>query len=423
MNIFGYEITIARGGEARSSLENPAVSLSDPQALALLGLGDGAAPNVAVNPASSLGVSAVYACVFLKAKTAGWLPCHVIQKSGGKTTGISDIGLHKVLNHRPNNYQTPYIFRLTMWAQMLLWGNAYAEIQRDIRTGEVLGLYPIPAWEVTVKLDKGVKSFVIGGEVFADHEILHLMAPGIDGVRGLSPIRLHRMTVGMALESLAYGEQFYRNGTRLAGALQHPSKISDDAATRLRTSWTATYAGKANSGKVAILEEGMTFNPFTMPMEDAQYVETCKFKVTEIARIYGVPPHKVGDLDRATFTNIEHQSIEFVNDGMMPDLVQFEQECDVKLLTDRQREQGYQTKHNVKALLRGDIKSQAEALKIGREGGWYSVDDAREYLDLNPVEGEGGDERIRPMNFVPIGTPASGAKDAPATDVPQEQQA
>lgn len=417
MNILGFEIKIGRPDDSRSSLENPQVSLSDPQALALLGLGEDATGSTVVSPTSSLGVSAVYACVFLLAKTIGWLPCHLIEKKDGATRQVTDTGLADVLGATPNSYQSAFVFWQTMIAQMLLWGNAYAEIQRDVRTGEVLGLYPIPAWNVDVVLKDGVKSFRVGGVTLANAEVFHLMAPGFDGVRGLSPIRQHRLTVGMSLEAVAYGESFYRNGTRLAGALEHPARLSEDAQARLRSSWTATYAGKANAGKVAILEEGMKFNPFTMPMEDAQYVETRKFGVTEIARIYGVPPHKIGDLDRATFSNIEHQSIEYVNDGLMPHLVQIEQEVWAKLLTPRQRQQGLQAKHNLKALLRGDVKSQMEAIKIGREIGVYSVDDSCELLDRNPVGGEGGAERIRPMNFVPIGTPAqTDPAPAPAAD-------
>lgn len=419
MNIFGYEIR--RAEPEQRSLENPAVSLSDPTWLAMLGLGEGGGSNIVVSPQSSLGLPAVYACVFYIAKTGAWIPCHLIQKAGSATTDRNDEALGKLLTRRPNGYQSPYIFRLTMFAQMLLWGNAYAEIQRDRRTGEPIGLYPIPAWDVEPRLESGVKTYRVGGQVLADDEVFHMMAPGIDGVRGLSPIRLHRLTVGMGLEALAYGEQFYKNGTRLAGSLDHPGKLSPEAADRLRASWTATYAGKANAGKVAILEEGMKFNPFTMPMEDAQYVETRKFSVSDVARIYGVPPHKIGDLERATFTNIEHQSIEAVNDCMMPHFVQFEQEADVKLLTERQRDAGYQAKHNIKALLRGDIKSQMEALKIGREMGAYSVDDVLELLDRNPVGGAAGDERIRPMNFVPIGTPATGTAPA-ATDNQQQDQ-
>ena len=421
MKFLGFEISRSREQAGppsepteERSLENPKVSLSDPQALAMLGLGEAASGNVVVSPQSSLGVSAVYASVFLIARTLGWLPLHVLQKVDRKTRVASDTPIYSVLASAPNSYQSPFIFKMQMAAQMLLWGNFYAEIQRDRRTGDVLGLYPIPAWMVEPRLKDGVKSFHAGGVEFANSEIFHVMAPGWDGVRGLSPIRQHRMTVGMAMEALAYGEQFYRNGTKLAGALEHPGKLGDEAQARMRSSWTSAYAGKANSGKVAILEEGMKFNAFTMPMEDAQYVETRKFGVSEVARIYGVPPHKIGDLEKATFSNIEHQAIEFINDCMMPLFVQIEQESDLKLLTTRQREQGYQTKFNVKALLRGDVKAQAEALKIGREGGWYSANDALEILERNPIEGDGGDEYIRPMNFVPLGTPPQFSKPAPA---------
>jgi HK97 family phage portal protein len=395
-------------GEARSSLENPSTSLTDPNALALLGLGEGAqGSGITVSPQTALGVTAVYAAVFYRAKTFAWLPCHVMRKAGRVTETDTKLPASKLLSGRPNAYQTRFNWRMAMDAQMMLWGNGYSEIQRDVRTGEPIGLWPLPAWAVETRLKNGVKTFHIGSVVLPDADVFHIMAPGFDGIRGLSPIRQHRMTVGMALEAVAFGEQFYKNGTRLAGALEHPNTLSDEAAARLRTSWTATYSGKANAGKVAILEEGMKFNPFTMPMEDAQYVETRKFSVGDIARIYGVPPHKIGDLEKATFSNIEHQAIEAVNDCHMPDLVQFEEEANAKLLTDRDRDQGFTARHNVKALLRGDIKGQMEALKMGREAGFYSVNDGREFLDLNPVDGPGGDERIRPLNFVPIGTIAT----------------
>lgn len=413
MNIFGFEIRRTRPAEERS-FENPSTSLSDPLALSMLGLGEGVpGSGISVTPPNSLGVSAVYACVFYIAKTMAWLPLHLMQKTGAVTRMASELPLSSVLSARPNGYQTPFIFKMSMAAQMLLWGNAYAEIQRDVRTGDVLGLYPIPAWEVNPQLKDGVKTFRVGSQVLANEDVFHLMAPGFDGVRGLSPVRQHKMTVGMALEALSYGEQFYRNGTRLAGALEHPKQLTDEAAARIRNNWTNNYSGRSNAGRVAILEEGMKFNPFTMPMEDAQYVETRKFTVSDTARIFGVPPHKIGDLDKATFSNIEHQAIEAVNDCHMPHLVQYEQEVEAKLLTERQRKAGYSARHNIKALLRGDIKAQMEAIKIGREAGLYSVNDGLELLDRNPVEGPGGDERIRPMNFVPIGTPATVADSAP----------
>lgn len=407
MRLLGFDIRRAATSapEVRSSLENPQVSLSDPAALASMGLAE--AGGITVSPGSALGVSAVYACVFIIAKTFAWLPCPLVQKLDGRTRHASEHPLYRIFADRPNSYQTPYNFRLTTAAQALLWGNGYAEIQRDVRTGRALGLYPIAAWNCEAQLKAGIKSYRAGGVTMNDGDVLHFMAPGIDGIRGLSPIRQHRMTVGMALEALAYGEQFYRNGTRLAGALSHPKKLTPEAAAALRASWTAIYAGKSNAGKVAVLEEGMEFKPFTMPMDDAQYIETRKFSVSDIARIYGVPPHKIGDLDKATFSNIEHQGIEFVQDCMMPWLVQFEQEANAKLLTEEERAAGYSFKHNVKALLRGDMKSQAEFLKIIRELGAYSVDDVLERLDENPVGGTGGDERIRPMNYVPIGTPAT----------------
>lgn len=389
---------------ARQGIENPSVPLTGNNILGAIGSdGDGQL----VTPATAMGTSAIYACVSTISDIKAMLPWNLMERSqDGSVRIASERPLHFVLHDRPNSYQTSFIHRQQGQAQALLWGNFYAEIQRDRRTGETVGLWPIPAWLVTPELRDGVKSFLINGMRFADEEIFHVPAFGWDGVRGISPIALHRRSIGMSLSAEAFGESFYRNGTRLAGALKHPGQLSIEAQSRLRTSWAEAYAGAANSGRVAILEEGMDFTPFTMPLEDAQFVETRKFQIADAARIYRMPLHMVGEMDGAKFNNIEQQNIDFVQKCLLPWIVRWEQEAKAKLLTETERRTLF-TKINVSGLMRGDMKSRFEAYALARQWGWQSVNDILDLEDRNGI-GPAGDIYLQPMNMVPAGhDPAS----------------
>jgi HK97 family phage portal protein len=309
-----------------------------------------------------------------------------------------------MLHDEPNSYQTSQIWREQMQMQAGLWGNCYAEIQRDSITKRAIGFYPIPSWECDPELVKANgqirKIYRIAGEVFEDHEILHVPGPGYNGIAGLSPIALHRATVNLSLSADEFGGSFFKNGTRLSGVLEHPGKVTADAASRLRNSWQDVYAGKANAGKVAVLEEGMKFTPLSMPLADAQYIETRRFQLGEVARIYRVPPHMIGDLDRATFSNIEQQNIEFVQHTMLPWVTRWEQEINRKLFFLRpQFKRKFFVKFNLAGLLRGDLKSRYDAYAIGRQWGWLSANDVREAEGMNRVPG--GDTYLSPLNMVP----------------------
>ncbi len=402
MKIFGFEITRA-APEQRMSPENPRYSLDDPAIIDALWMDAGSMPPV--RPQRAVQTSAVYACVRILAETIASLPLH-LYKAGPDGTVIKADNLpeYTLLHDEPNSYQTSYVWREQKMFQSALWGNSYCEIQRDKMTGRAIGLYPIPAWEVQPELVKenGTlrKVYRVAGETLEDRDILHIPAPGWNGVAGVSPIALHRASVTMSLNAEEFGANFFKNGTRLSGVLEHPNKVSAEAAARLRESWQQVYAGKANAGKVAVLEEGMKFNALTMPLADAQYLETRKFQVSDIARIFRIPPHMIGDLERATFSNIEQQSIEFVQHTILPWISRWEQELNRKLFAHSTVLKGrYFVRFNLAGLLRGDLNSRYRAYAIGRQWGWLSANDVRELEDLNPIDG--GDVYLSPLNMVP----------------------
>jgi len=405
--------------ERRSSIENPRYSLDDPAVMDALWMDAGSMPPV--RPQRAVQTSAVYACVRILSETLAALPLHVYRRGGDRNVARADnLPLYNVLHDEPNAYQTSYTFREQMQAICALWGNAFAEIQRDVMTGNVIALYPLPAGEVQTELIRTGNSvrkvYRFGEIVLEDQDVLHIPALGWNGIAGVSPIALHRASLTMALNAEEFGANFYKNGTRLSGVLEHPGQVSKEAADRLRSSWQDVYAGKANAGKVAVLEEGMKFNPLTMPMADAQFVETRKFQVTDIARIFRVPPHMIGDLERATFSNIEHQSIEFVRDTMVPWIVRWEQEINRKLFTATQKKR-YFVRFDINSLMRGDTKSRFDAYAVARNWGWMSANDVREAEDQNSIDG--GDVYLSPLNMVPADQVGDIAAKAEATEAPE----
>lgn len=234
--------------------------------------------------------------------------------------------------------------------------------------------------------------------VYRPEQIFHIKGLSLDGVTGLSPISQAREAVGLSLATEEYGAKFFGNGARPGGVLEHPGILKDPE--KLRESWNKVYQGTRNSHKVAVLEEGMKYHTIGIAPEDAQFLETRKYQVNEICRIFRVPPHLVGDLERATFSNIEHQSIEFVQHTIRPWLVRWEQEISRSLLDEKERLL-YFAKFNVDGLMRGDYKSRMEGYAIGRQNGWLSINDIRRLEDLSLVPADkGGDEYLVNGNMI-----------------------
>ena len=316
------------------------------------------------------------------------------------------------LHDEPNPEMRSFVFRETLMTHLLLWGNAYAQIIRNGR-GEVVALYPLMPNKMYVDRDANGQlyySYDRGSDeairddrstvILHPSDVLHIPGLGFDGLVGYSPIAMAKNAIGMAIACEEYGAKFFANGAAPGGVLEHPGTLKDPQ--RIRESWQAAFGGSSNSNKVAVLEEGLKYTPITISPEQAQFLETRKFQINEIARIFRVPPHMVGDLEKSSFSNIEQQSLEFVKYTLDPWVVRWEQSITRALLSHEEKSR-YFVKFNLEGLLRGDYQSRMNGYAIGRQNGWMSANDIRELenLDRIPAE-EGGDLYLVNGNMLPL---------------------
>jgi HK97 family phage portal protein len=297
---------------------------------------------------------------------------------------------------------TSFAFRETLMSHLLLWGNAYAQIIRNAR-GEVISLYPLMPNKMTVDRDSSGRLFYMyqrGNEdvpslgrehqvYLSPSDVLHIPGLGFDGLVGYSPIAMAKNAVGLAIATEEYGAKFFANGASPGGVLEHPGTIKDPA--RIKESWNAAYQGSGNAHRVAVLEEGMKYQPIGISPEQAQFLETRKFQINEIARIFRVPPHMLADLEKSSFSNIEQQSLEFVKYTLDPWVVRWEQSMCRALLMESEKPNVF-IKFNVDGLLRGDYVSRMSGYATARQNGWMSANDIRELENLDRIPEElGGD--------------------------------
>lgn len=355
-----------------------------------------------VNERTALQTTAVYACVRILSETIASLPLHVYRYTEGGKAKDTEHVLYTLLHDEPNPDMTSFVFRETLMSHLLIWGNAYSQILRD-RSGQVIGLYPLLPDQMSVhRSEKGKLYYVYnryeednpnfqekGSIVLSQEEVLHIPGLGFDGLIGYSPIDLAKNAVGMTLACEEYGASFFGNGANPGGVLEHPGILKDPG--KVRDSWNAVYQGTRNAHKVAVLEEGMSYKQIGIPPEEAQFLETRKFQINEIARLFRIPPHMVGDLEKSSFSNIEQQSLEFVKYTLDPWVVRFEQAFKKSLLLPEEKKTHF-IKFNVDGLLRGDYQSRMNGYAIGRQNGWLSTNDIRKLEELNPIPSEeGGD--------------------------------
>ncbi|MHB1455013.1 MAG: phage portal protein [Saccharofermentanales bacterium] len=346
-----------------------------------------------VNERTAMQTTAVYACVRILAETIASLPLHTYRYTDKGKDKALDHPLYRLLHSEPNPEMTSFVFRETLMSHLLLWGNAYAQIIRDGRN-RVLALYPLLPDRMTV--DRTAAGEIIyryqtdtGMAILQCHEVLHIPGLGFDGLVGYSPIAMAKNAIGMAIATEEYGAKFFANGANPGGVLEHPGVVKDPK--KVRESWNAVYEGSGNAHRIAVLEEGMKFQTIGIPPDQAQFLETRKFQTEEICRIFRVPPHLVASLDRATFSNIEHQSISFVVHTIRPWLVRIEQSINKSLLMDPEKNE-YFVSFVVEGLLRGDYASRMQGYSVGRQNGWLSGNDIRELENLNRIPEElGGD--------------------------------
>ena len=346
-----------------------------------------------VNEKTALQTTAVYACVRILAETIALLPLHIYRYSPSGKEKAANHPLYYLLHSEPNPEMTSFVFRETLMGHLLLWGNAYAQIIRDGR-GRVLGLYPLlPNKMLVSRTDQGILFYQYekDGRTFflPDTDVLHIPGLGFDGLVGYSPIAMAKNAIGMAIATEEYGAKFFANGASPGGVLEHPGVVKDPG--KIRESWNAVYQGSGNAHRVAVLEEGMKFQPIGIPPEQAQFLETRKYQLNEIARIFRIPPHMIGDLEKSSFSNIEQQSLEFVMYTLDPWVIRWEQAIQRALLSGGEKRQ-YFVKFNVDGLLRGDYQSRMNGYAVGRQNGWLSTNDIRELENLNRISPElGGD--------------------------------
>ncbi|MCD8325120.1 MAG: phage portal protein, partial [Lachnospiraceae bacterium] len=337
--------------------------------------------NKIVTERSSMQVAAVYACVRVLAEGVAQLPLHLYRYTGeGSKEKAIDHPLYTLLHDAPNPEMSSFVFRETLMTHLLLWGNAYAQIIRNGK-GEVVALYPLMPnrmnvdrdghqnlyYEYTVSADDAPQ---VKKEILKPSDVLHIPGLGFDGLVGYSPIAVAKNAIGMTIACEEYGAKFFANGATPGGILEHPGVIKDPDA--LREAWNKGFGGSSNSSKVAILEEGMKYTPISINPDEAQFLETRKFQIDEIARIFRVPPHLIGDMEHSTFSNIEQQSLEFVTYTLQPWLVRWEQGIHRVLLSEDERKD-YFVKFNVDGLLRGDYASRMNGYATARQNGWMSA--------------------------------------------------
>ena len=384
-----------------------------------------------VNERSAMQMTAVYSCVRILAEAVAGLPLHLYRykEDGGKEKAI-DHPLYLLLHDEPNPEMSSFVFRETLMTHLLLWGNAYAQIIRNGK-GEVIALYPLMPDRMTVDRDRDGKLYyeytvstddapTVKGTVvrLKPSDVLHIPGLGFDGLVGYSPIAMAKNAIGMAIACEEYGAKFFANGAAPGGVLEHPGTIKDPG--RVRESWQSTFGGSGNANKIAVLEEGMKYTPIGISPEQAQFLETRKFQINEIARIFRVPPHMVGDLEKSSFSNIEQQSLEFVKYTLEPWLVRWEQSIQWTLFSAEEKKQ-YFTKFNVEGLLRGDYASRMNGYATARQNGWMSANDIRELenMDRIPTE-DGGDLYLINGNMLPLGNAGAFADTQPNDDGKEE---
>lgn len=366
-----------------------------------------------VTTQTAMQLTVVCACVRILAEAVAGLPLHMYRYTErGKEKAI-DNRLYYLLHDEPNPEMTSFTFRETMMAQLLTTGNAYAQKIFNNR-GEIVAIYPLISAQMQVLRDPSGRLVYLYTYMPDDskpndttvvplrqEEVWNIPGLGFNGLIGFSPIEMARNALGLAMATEEYGSKFFANGAQPSGVLEHPGTIKDPE--KLRTAWQTQFGGSGNSNKIAVLEEGLKYHPISIPPDQAQFLESRKFQINEICRMYRIPPHMVGDLEKSSFSNIEQQSLEFVKYTLDPWLCRWEQSMQRCLLS-REDKQRYFWKFNVDGLLRGDYQSRMQGYAVGRQNGWLNANDIRELENMDEIPAaEGGDLYLVNGNMLPLG--------------------
>jgi HK97 family phage portal protein len=393
-------------------LRSERINIADPQPwlLEMMGRGVTTSSGVLVTPDTALRHPVVYTCVKIISESIAQIPLKVfkVDSDGGKTEARTS-PLYDLLHDQPNSRQTSFEWREMNAAHLCLRGNAYNRIDSRPSDGVITALTPLHPDRIRVLMDPATNTLwyeyrpTLPGSKYVFYrqdEMLHFRGLSLDGIMGQSPITLSRESVGEGLAAQEYSNRFYVNDATPSGALSHPGVLNDQAAKRIRQSWEEAHTGLPNSHRVAVLEEGMKFEKIGLSNRDSQILESRKYNGNDICGIFRVPPHLAGILDRATFSNIEQQSIDFVTYCLTPWLGRIESRLEIDLLSAKARS-ALIIEFVVAGLLRGDLKTRYEAYAIGRNWSWLTPNDVLKFENMNPRKDPGGDIYLEPMNMIP----------------------
>lgn len=364
------------------------------------------ASGVAVNENTAMRFSVVYACIRVLSESVAQIPLKVYERlpNGGKREASAH-PLYTLLHDWPNDEMTSFNWREASAAHLCAWGNSYSHIEFG-NDGRPRSISPLSPDRVTPKrldvsdaLVYDVTSRKGPVKRYVKEQILHVPGLGYDGIVGYSPIRIAAETIGLGLAAQEQAGSFLKNGAVPRGILQHKEALTEAATNRLRESWQALFGGNRNAGKVAILEEGMEFKTISVSPVDAQLIETMKLSRSEIAGIFRVPAHMINDLEKATFSNVDQLSIEFVKFSLMPWLTRYEQVMNRRLFLPSERGR-YFCQFVTDGLLRGDVKTRNEAHRVAIMGGWKSPNEVRAEENLEPISG--GDRHFMQSSYTTI---------------------
>ena len=358
---------------------------------------------IGISPAanSALSIAAVWACCRLISTSIAALPCDLFDITPDGKTPAKTHPLYTMLTTSPNP-----MMPLQQWLQptllgLLLYGNGYTWVDRLGGAGDVLGIWPLNPARVSMILNlDGTFSYYYSdfrgrANIFTDNEIIHFRMFTMDGYFGLPVLIYQQMTMGVALASGEYASTLYQNGGRPGGVLEYPGELKKPQVDRIRDDWTNMHSGPGNAGRIAILEEGMKYTPIAIPPEQLQFIEEQKFSVEQIARIFGVPPHLIGAMDKPTYASVEQQSLEFLRYTLYPYVRCLEQGIDRALL-----DGDTSWRFNLDGFERGDIGTRYASYAIGRQWGWLNPNEIRTKEDMNTFEG--GDDYLTPLNMIAV---------------------
>lgn len=362
-----------------------------------LGIGMASNSGKVITDENAIQIVSVYASVRIISESIASVPLRLMQKKDNIRIVAEDNPLNTLVKEAPNDWMSSFDWRETIQGHVCLRGNGFSLVERN-QAGIPQKIYPLHPDKVGIfKLDDGSIGYSYEKEPLLSEDVLHIKGIGGDGLVGYSPIRLMRDALGLTATADEFGGQLFANGAAPGGVLKVDSDLDETQYKRLREQWNERHGGVKRAGGTAILERGMSWQAVGLNSQDAQLLETRKFQKTEIASMFRVQPHLIGDLSKATFSNIEHQSIEFVTHTIRPWAVRWEQALNRVLLTERQRQQGFYFKFNLDALLRGDIKSRYQSYQSGIQAGWLTRNEARSFEDLNPIAGL--EEPLAPLNM------------------------